>query len=505
MEWDGLEEWESVPVELANMLVSGSTYKNKERFAEPTLETINVTVTDELPRQIRRKSDDTLYRRYETDRGVTIAVTNFELARALFFHNQYLIRAAFSSKGLKELAFFNEDLNEPKIIFPDSTRYPVSNIRTRASKSHLAWLYTDQLAAKSFFSIFEVVNRIDSNGVYEFSFAPPPVLDWNFEVAGIYSEDRKNFWVSEILTVNNNSFFAPEGLMIKHPKMKHLVQVPRKERKYSKLPPSDPDPSLDLGELPMLGRRIHRKDDKKFSFNLNSAGHIGIEKDDEHEWPEKPQNIPSAQQATEQTSVGAATQHGSNQEFDYGLNRNKDEFEASDLIDAEPTEKFRLFERTVEIIECREDFVVHGVRCGSFPPPKTGSRMVLNTVDGSFLRYHMANISYRDIGVIVIEVDVGSLLRPVNVSTLVVAFLSDSNPDEILKRIMQDYSDRAKGWNHEWIKKNTAVCKFCRHPKTTKKENNIERSITADEYVEAWADILDGKLVEMWGVDNVKN
>ncbi|MBF4280947.1 hypothetical protein EAY27_28125, partial [Vibrio anguillarum] len=85
--------------------------------------------------------------------------------------------------------------------------------------------------------------------------------------------------------------------------------------------------------------------------------------------------------------------------------------------------------------------------------------------DGSFLRYHMANISYLDVGAVVIEVDVDSLNRPTNVSTLVVSFLTDSNPEQILKSILQDYSDQARGWNHDWIKKNTVVSKFCRHPK----------------------------------------
>jgi len=494
LDWDGHEDWESVPIELASMMVSQSSYKDKERLADKSLEKLSITITGELPRQVRRTVDDTVYRRYTTNRDVTISVTNFELARVLFFHNQYLIRAAFSSGGVKDIAYYNQDLSDPKIIFPDSTNYPVSNIRSRKSKSHLAWLLTDPSAAKSYFSIFQSVNEIDSSDVYDFGFVPPSLVGWEFELAGSYSEDLTNFWVSEIVTINDNSFVTPVGLKIKHPKLKHLVPVPHKERKVKKLPPSDPNPELDLGDFPKLGKRLHRKDDQAFSFNFTNAGNIGLEIKDEQERPGKAKNLPSNEKKSEGASVGNAAKDGNNQEFDYGLNRNEGDEDSDELIDAEPTEKFRLFERTIEVIKTKKDFTVHGVRCGSFPPPKTGSRMVLNTVDGKFLRYHMANISYLDVGAVVIEVDVDSLNRPTNVSTLVVSFLNDSNPEQILKTILQDYSDQARGWNHDWIKKNTAVSKFCRHPKKTKKENDVERDITADEYVEAWAEILCGKL-----------
>ncbi|MBF4227541.1 hypothetical protein EAY83_21685, partial [Vibrio anguillarum] len=111
------------------MMVSQSSYKDKERLADKSLEKLSITITGELPCQVRRTVDDTVYRCYTTNRDVTISVTNFELARVLFFHNQYLIRAAFSSGGVMDIAHYNQDPSDPKIIFPDSTNYPVSNIR----------------------------------------------------------------------------------------------------------------------------------------------------------------------------------------------------------------------------------------------------------------------------------------------------------------------------------------------------------------------------------------
>ncbi|MHA2938400.1 Tn7-like element transposition protein TnsE [Vibrio sp. RC27] len=204
--------------------------------------------------------------------------------------------------------------------------------------------------------------------------------------------------------------------------------------------------------------------------------------------------MPLDEKTNESVSVGNAVQGGNSQEFDFGLNRGEDDDDSHDLIEAEPTEKFRLFERTVEIIKTKKGFSVQGVRCGSFPPPKNGSRMVFKTDDGELLRYHMANISYLNIGAVIIEVDVDSLMKPKNVSTLVVTFSESSNPEQVLKTILQDYSDLGLSWNHAWITKNTAVSKFCRHPKKTKKENDVDRRITADEYVNAWAGILCGKL-----------
>jgi hypothetical protein len=504
LNWEGRDEWESVPIELATMMVSQSTYENKARLGDNTLEKLVVTISGEQLGRIRRIEGDVQYRRYATERGVILSVTNFELARALFFHNQYLIRAAFSPSGLKDIARYNDDSSDPKIIFPDTTSYPVSNIKSRKSKSHLAWLMTDSHAIRSFFSVFEFVNKIESSEVYDFTFTPPPLAGWEFEVAGCYSEDRNTFWVSEVLTINNHSFTTPVGLNIKHPKLKHLVPVPNTTKPVKKLPPSDLDPEFDMGDLPKLGNRLHQKDDQSFSFNMLSAGNIGLDIDDEKERPEKSKSLPSNEKKSEAASVGAAVQEGNNQEFDYGLNRGKDDDDSEDLIDAEPTEKFRLFERTIDVIKNKKGFTVKGVRCGSFPPPKTGSRMVLNTVDGNFLRYHMANIRYLNVGAVVIEVDVDSLNRPKNVSTLVIAFSENSNPEQILKTILQDYSDLARGWNHDWIEKNTAICNFCRHPKKTKKENDVERPITADEYVEAWAEILCGKLRDIRKLADLK-
>ncbi len=494
LRWEGKEQLESVPIELANMMVSQSTFKDKERIKDSSLETITVKVLDKVPNQIRRENDGVLYRRYITNKDVVISVTNFELARVLFFHNQYLTRAAFSPRGLNDLAIYNQDTSAPRITFPNSTSYPVSNIKSKKSKSHLAWLLTNPHAIKSFFSIFNSFNGIQPSEIHDFDFTPPPLIGWEFELSGNYSKDGKSFWVSEILTITDEISSVPDGMKIKHPKLKQLLPVSREARKVNKLPPSDPNPELDLGELPKLGKRLYRKDDQSFSFNLLNVGNIGLEIEGDEERPDKSKMLPSDEKKTEGTSVGNATSDGRSQEFDYGLNRNEDD-EVNELIDAEPTEKFALFERTIEVIKNREGFAVDGVRCGSFPPPKTGSRMVINTVDGKFLRYHMANIKYLDIGAIVIEADVDSLNRPKNISTLVVSFLQGTDPDKILKVILQDYSDLARGWNHDWIKKNTAICKFCRHPKKTKKEEKGERSITADEYVEAWAEILCKKLI----------
>ncbi|MBF4296115.1 hypothetical protein EAY24_22920, partial [Vibrio anguillarum] len=131
-----------------------------------------------------------------------------------------------------------------------------------------------------------------------------------FELAGSYSENLKNFWVSEIATINDNSFVTPVGLKIKHPKLKHLVPVPHKERKVKKLPPNDPNPELDMGDLPKLGKRLHRKDDQAFSFNFINAGNIGLEIEDEQERPGKSKNLPSDEKKSEGASGGNAVKDG---------------------------------------------------------------------------------------------------------------------------------------------------------------------------------------------------
>jgi len=179
-----------------------------------------------------------------TDKGVQIFLPQFELARALFFHNAYLSRTALEPDCLNaefDIQRFNSAAARINIL--PSSGYSPNLLNDYGSRRLLSWLLMDQDARASFESIgiYQKLNGYDKNGYrsWHFQFEPPKLFGAQFEVRGHFDREQKCMFVYEIAGIRDIKADIPEVVEIYHPDFKESVrgQGTGGARSFSERPP----------------------------------------------------------------------------------------------------------------------------------------------------------------------------------------------------------------------------------------------------------------------------
>lgn len=142
--------------------------------------------------------------------GLTIYLPQFELARALFFHNAYFSRASLEHGILQnEFSIENDDYNKSKAtvtVLANST-CPVNVFSDPGYRRYLAWLLLDDDARLSYESISknELMSGVDKGAyrVWHFEFEPPPLKGASLKVRGNLNEVTNTLFVYEIIEMVN--------------------------------------------------------------------------------------------------------------------------------------------------------------------------------------------------------------------------------------------------------------------------------------------------------------
>lgn len=136
--------------------------------------------------------------------GITVWLPKFELARKLFFHAGFLVRAAYQPSGLDIIFNVKQDDEEAVHIHtPAKTGAPVSTLKKKAYRDLLAWLLLNEDVRRSFDSIWTLLNRDlrERNGYqrWQFDFEPPITLNGvKVNARGPYDSDDREMLIWEI-------------------------------------------------------------------------------------------------------------------------------------------------------------------------------------------------------------------------------------------------------------------------------------------------------------------
>lgn len=260
--------------------------------------------------------------------------------------------------------------------------------------------------------------------------------------------------------------------------------------------PVDSDPEINLNGLPLLGRRLDSITDQRFSFTFGSELDIALSVD-----KQRPQVPPTVNQDSdprkEEVGVGHPAESGTTQELDYGINRTDEgDEQAADLIPAESTARFKLFKQVIEELVERPQYRAGEIGCYELPWPDTKRLTALRTETGRPALFHLATLHYRELPLVVIEVDTESLKKNHALSTFVASFGEDAR--EGIRNVMQSCSDDGVRWNKEVIKDHCNVFVLCKHPHRITHGNEEAQLRTPEEYHQAWVSILEKKAEQVF-------
>lgn len=165
--------------------------------------------------------------RFTREDGVTIYLPQFELARALFFHDSYLARSSLNSERF-HLEFAIQKPSGPgkptKIEVLPTSSYPYTQLESYASRRIVSWILLDQNARESYESISkcQMLEGVDGRDYrkWNFRFDPPPLNGSTFSVRGRYDKLSNSLFVYEIDQIAGIPHSVPSPVEISHQKFK---------------------------------------------------------------------------------------------------------------------------------------------------------------------------------------------------------------------------------------------------------------------------------------------
>jgi len=158
--------------------------------------------------------------------GLTIYLPQFELARTLFFHGNYLSRTAIESECLKgEFSIEIDEEDHVLINVLKSSGFTLTHLNEPKSRTYLSWILLDDDARRSFESItkYQRITGIDSKNYrrWNFQFDPPPLANVELYVRGQYSNEHNACFVFEIDKIKNIPNTPHKSISMWHPDFEH--------------------------------------------------------------------------------------------------------------------------------------------------------------------------------------------------------------------------------------------------------------------------------------------
>ena len=158
-----------------------------------------------------------------TFNGMTIFIPQFELARSLFFKNDYLSRTAIESECLRtEFDVQVDDENNSALIsVMPSSSCSKSHLESLSARNYLAWILIDQNIRRSFESIsrYQKLTGWDSGGYrrWNFQFDPPSLAGVKVTARGHKCSVSNCFFVHEINELRFLPAQVPDNIEVYHP------------------------------------------------------------------------------------------------------------------------------------------------------------------------------------------------------------------------------------------------------------------------------------------------
>lgn len=209
-----------------------------------------------LSRQLAKTPEVASQRCFVFQAGdLQVWIPKFELARKLFFHAGFLVRAAFVPNGLDMLFSVQEQEDVIHIHTPSRTGAPSQLLKIKEYRHLFGWLLLNSDVRRSFESIWQCINQeqvYSQNGYarWLFNFVPPISLaGTQMEVRGAFDRDSREILVWEITGLAGLKLETNSVIHFHHPALKQAVRgleggvAPARSI-------NDPDIQVDVEEQP---------------------------------------------------------------------------------------------------------------------------------------------------------------------------------------------------------------------------------------------------------------
>lgn len=235
---------------------------------------------------------------FEID-GLTVWLPKFELARKMFFHAAFIVRAAFAPNGLDMAFSLYREGNVVHIHTPPKTGAPSQLLKIKGYRDHFSWLLLNQDVKRSFESIWQSLNqrqeRVPQGSAYarwKFDFQVPPSLaGTTMDVRGPFDSESNELLVWEIEKLQGLRFSHRGDIFFHHPALKlpvrgentGCVSVPSGADEVEVDADEEPTAAKEqrLIHLPVEGVTFDAQLRTKISYNGERANGHGKKVDDE--------------------------------------------------------------------------------------------------------------------------------------------------------------------------------------------------------------------------------
>lgn len=160
---------------------------------------------------------------FQIDDGTTVYLPQFELARALFFHDGYLSRTAMTPDVLQAEfdVIVNEGTGIASIDVMPSCTYKIDYYNEPICRRLLSWILINENVRRSYESIgrFQLLEgkELGKYRVWDFKFTPPSLENTRFSVKGWFDPDLSSMFVHEIEGLAGIPIDLPEKVLFSHP------------------------------------------------------------------------------------------------------------------------------------------------------------------------------------------------------------------------------------------------------------------------------------------------
>jgi hypothetical protein len=212
-------------------------YYNETKLHKPKGKNLTFTIEpgnslhsirfDQYPKwkQFSHYDTEQWYVTFELSSGKKVFIPQFELARALFFHDQYLAQMSLKHNALAEgFDIVNQNNDRALVNVLPTASYPLRYYTEPGNRRVLSWLLLDVNARKSFESIYRYLlqeMKANNKGNYlfwDFRFTPPDLSGACLAARGWDDWESNSFLVWEIKSVKNIPSEVPTDIDIFHPK-----------------------------------------------------------------------------------------------------------------------------------------------------------------------------------------------------------------------------------------------------------------------------------------------
>ena len=166
---------------------------------------------------------------FQIEDDITVYLPQFELARALFFHDGYLSRTAMTPDVLQAEfdVMVNKDTGVATIDVMPNCTYKVDYYNEPSCRRLLSWILINNNVRRSYESIgrYQLLEgqELGKYRVWNFKFDPPSLENTRFSVKGWFNPDLNTMFVHEIEGLANIPIDLPEKVLFSHPNFTKYV------------------------------------------------------------------------------------------------------------------------------------------------------------------------------------------------------------------------------------------------------------------------------------------